>query len=198
MDSDGRRGMAADTTLTRVMTRPKEKGHGGRSEAYAWLRLRFEQLSPRLRNRPGWREVAEDMAAGGVKGGRGKPLTGRAVMRIWPKVCQDLAIEEPWRVEAVRLALLQGESVQKPRRREPERGVDADRPPPVVTAPAPRPPIPHYPPPPPPMTPVQGMVDQRLHSELSQEERRARTDANILRLRRRFAETSGRNPDEIE
>ena len=85
--------MATDTTLHRVMTRPRTSGQGGRTEAYVWLRVRFEKLSPRLQNSPGWRGVAEDMAAGGIKGGNGKPLTARAVMRIWPRVCQDVAAD---------------------------------------------------------------------------------------------------------
>jgi len=151
--------MATDTTFRRLMARPKKGGHGGRTEAYAWLRVRFEKLSPRLWNRPGWRGIAEDMAAGGIKGGNGKPLTARAIMRIWPRVCQDVAAEEPWRVDAVRNATQERELVQNPRNRESERGKEADRPPPVVATPAPRPPVPHYPPPP--TTPL---AQSALHS----------------------------------
>jgi len=147
-DSDRQRHMATDTTFRRLMARPRKGGHGGRTEAYAWLRVRFEKLSPRLRNRPGWRGIAEDMATGGIKGGNGKPLTARAIMRIWPRVCQDVAAEEPWRVVEVRIATQERELVQNPLNRESERGKNADRPPPVLTTPAPTSPVPHYPPPP--------------------------------------------------
>jgi len=159
-DSDRQRHMATDTTFKRLMARPRKGGHGGRTEAYAWLRVRFEKLSPRLRNRPGWRGIAEDMAGGGIKGGNDKPLTARAIMRIWPRVCQDVAAEEPWRVDAVRIATLERELVQNPRNRESERGKDADRPPPVLATPAPRPPVPHYPPPPT-MPPAQSAMHSR-------------------------------------
>ena len=198
-DSDRQRHMATDTTLRRLMARPKKGGDGGRTEAYAWLRVRFETLSPRLRNRPGWRGVAEEMATGGIKGGNGKPLTARAVMRIWPRVCQDVAAEEPWRVNTARSAMQEGELAQKPRNRESERGKDADRPPPVVTAPAPKPPVPHYPPPtlPPPVPLLRPDLASRPHEELSEEEREAYAEAQILRLRRKVAEMSGHDPDEI-
>lgn len=187
--------MADDKTLARLIAREGEVD-GRQSEAFVWLRARFVKLTPRLMSEPGWRRVAEELAADGIKGGNDRPLTGQAVRRIWSRVCRAVAVEEAARSKAKQLEMERKELAQKPRLREPERGKDADRPPPMVTTPAPRPPIPHYPPPP--MTPPQGTSDQRLHSELSQEERRARTNANVLRLRRKFAETSGRNPDEIE
>ncbi len=193
----GGKGHMADRTLTRLLAKARET-HAGRSEAYVWLRAKFERLYPLLEQRRlTFQQIADELVLGGKRGGRGKPMTAEAANEMWNRVQRDVASEEPWRMDAARISRHQGELAQKPRRRDPERGVDADRPPPVVTAPAPQPPIPHYPPPPP-MMPMQGMVDQRPHSELSQEERRARTDANICRLRRRFAETSGRNPDEIE
>jgi len=139
--------MATDTTFRRLMARPKKGAHGGRTEAYAWLRVRFEKLSPRLRNKPGWRGIAEDMVAAGIKGGNGKPLTARAIMRIWPRVCQDVAAEEPWRVDALRITAQERELMQHPRNRQSERGVNADRPLPVLATPAPLPPVPHYVPP---------------------------------------------------
>ena len=140
--------------------------------------------------RVNWLNFCKQMAAIGITDQTGKPPTRPTAVKTWDRVRQQKAREQAARNKR-----------QRARAREPERGANADRSPPVVLAPTPRPPIPYYPPPsppPPPMTPMQGMVDQRPHSELSQEERRARTNANVLRLRRRFAETSGRNPDEIE
>lgn len=94
--------MTADTALARAAALAGTIGNAGRSEAYAWLRLRFEQLASRLQHRPGWPAVAAGMALGGIKGGRGKPLTGPALRRIWSRVCRDVAAEESWRLEAVR------------------------------------------------------------------------------------------------
>ena len=134
-----------------------------------------------------WRKLTARVIVRGLTDANGNAPDQETTKKTWHRVCQLKAREQAAR-----------EKQQRTRNREPERGVNADRPPPVVTAPAPRLPVPHYPPPPLPTMPVQGTADQRPHSELSQEERRARTNANVLRLRRRFAETSGRDPDEIE
>ena len=91
--------MRADTALARVTARSRRTGDAGRTEAYAWLRLRFEQLASRLQHRPGWPAVAAGMAMGGIKGSKGKPLSGPALRRIWSRVCRDVAAEEPWRLE---------------------------------------------------------------------------------------------------
>lgn len=133
-----------------------------------------------------WKELTVQFVRRGLTDANGNAPDWQTTKKTWHRVCQLKARERAAR-----------DKQRQARHREPERGANADRPPPVVTAPTLRPPIPHYPPPPP-MMPVQGTSDQRPHSELSQEERRARTNANVLRLRRKFAETSGRNPDEIE
>lgn len=129
--------MRADTTLVRVMAEAGKSGNAGRSEAYAWLRLRFEQLASRLQHRPGWPAVAAGMATGGIKGGRGKPLTGPALRRIWARVCRDVATEEPWRADAVRTASQHGTPALRLHRCQPGRAPDADQSPPTVTAPEP-------------------------------------------------------------
>ena len=129
--------MRADTTLARVMAGARKSGDAGRSEAYAWLRLRFEQLASRLQHRPGWPAVAAGMAMGGIKGGRGKPLTGPALRRIWARVCRDVAAEEPWRADAVRTASQHGTPARRLHRYEPGRASNADQSPSTVTAPEP-------------------------------------------------------------
>lgn len=134
-----------------------------------------------------WTELCPKLTQLGLTDQTGKPMSKLTARRTWARVCR---MKEQMRIER--------DKRRPARARESERGPNADRPPPIVAAPAPRPPVPHYSPPPLPMMPVQGTADQRPHSELSQEERRARTNANVLRLRRKFAETSGRNPDEIE
>lgn len=134
-----------DRTLTRLLAKARS-GHPGRSEAYAWLRIKFERLYPLLEWRKlTFQQVAEDLAESGKRGGRGKPLTAHAAFEIWKRVKQDVAAEEPWRMDALRIAMQHGGASQKPRVRESRRGANADQPPPVVTTPAPRPPIPSYP-----------------------------------------------------
>lgn len=191
--------MADDKTLARLIAR-EGKVDGRQSEAFVWLRARFVKLSPRLSSEPGWRRVAEEMASDGVRGGKGRPLTGQAVRRIWPRVCRAVAVEEAARLKAKQLDMERKRLAQSPRFREPERATDADRPPPVVTTPAPPPPLPYYPPPvpPPPVPLLRPDLALRPHEELSEEERKAYAKAQILRLRRRFAESSGHDPDEVK
>lgn len=40
---------------------------------------------------PSMRSIADEMAAAEITGGRGVPLTARAVARIWARVCRDVA-----------------------------------------------------------------------------------------------------------
>ena len=169
------------------------------SEAHVWLKRRFDTLAPRLRHKPGWRGLAEDMAADGIKGGKGMPLTSRAVREIWSRVCEVVEAEEAVRARAVRTSPRQGEAAQNLRLREHGRSVDANQPPPVVTTPVPSPPVPHYPPPmaSPPAPLLRPDLAHRPHEELSEEEREAYAKAQILRLRRVLAEMSGHDPDEI-
>lgn len=129
--------MTTDTALARAAALVGKIRNDSRSEAYAWLRLRFEQLASKLQHRPGWPAVAAGMTMGGIKGSRGKPLTGPALRRIWSRVCRDVAAEEPWRAEAVLTASQHETPACKPHRREPRRAPNADRSLPAVTAPDP-------------------------------------------------------------
>jgi len=190
----------ADRTLSRILAtaRASQAGH---SEAYSWLRAKFEHLYPLLAQRKlTFQELADDLVASGKRGGRGKLVTAHAARDIWNRVQHDIVAQEHWRMDAARISMQEGWPVQKPRRREPERGVNADRPPPVVAISAPRPPAPSYPPPvlPPPKPLLEPAIASRPHEELSEEEREAYAKAQILRLRRRFAEASGHDPDEIK
>jgi len=189
----------ANQALTRLI-RKARTGHAGRSDAYSWLRARFEHFYPLLERRNlSFREIAEELAIDGILGGRGRSMTAHAARRIWGRVAHDVAVGEPWRVDVTRTAMQRGETAQSPRPREPERGVNADRPPPVVTTPALRSPVPSYPLPTyQPSTPhLPHAAASRPHEELSEEEREAYADAHILRIRRKLAERSGHDPGEI-
>lgn len=83
---------ANDPVLSRVATRAAEQAHAGRSPAYRWMRQRYASLSSLLeKHRPPMRAIAEEMAAAGIVGGKGKPLTDRAVRGIWKRICRDVA-----------------------------------------------------------------------------------------------------------
>lgn len=51
---------------------------------------------------PEWRAIAEELTAGGIRGGRSKPLTDRAMKRIWQRVCRDIAAKAVHRLTGVR------------------------------------------------------------------------------------------------
>ena len=144
----GEIGHMADRTLSRILAtaRASQAGH---SEAYSWLRAKFEHLYPLLEQRRlTFQELADDLVASGKRGGRGKPVTAHAARDLWNRVQHDIAAQQPWRTVAARTAMHHGGAALKLRSRGPERGANADRPPPVVAAPTPMPPVPHYPPPP--------------------------------------------------
>lgn len=74
----------------------RERAHGNASEARLWLRRHHRRLRPRMAVRyPPYAEVAAEMAALGLKGGGNppRPLTARAVERMWKGVCRDVAAE---------------------------------------------------------------------------------------------------------
>ena len=85
----------SDKTLRQIIARGKKRPAGGQSPAYVWLRKNHAALSEALRtNPPTWADTAEVMSRAGILGGKSKPLTGRAVKRIWQRLCQNLANAE--------------------------------------------------------------------------------------------------------
>ena len=111
-----------------------------RSPLFWWMYNRHAALERTwAEQRANWLNFCSQMAAIGITDQTGKPPTRPTAVKTWDRVRQQKAREQAARGKR-----------QRARAREPERGPNADRPPPVVTAPTPRPPIPHYPPPPPP------------------------------------------------
>jgi hypothetical protein len=93
----------ADKLLRRIVAKGKERRAGKQSDAYRWLYPRHASLAVALATSPPeWRVIAEEMTADGIKGGRSKPLTDRAVKRIWHRVCRDIAAEAVHRSTGVR------------------------------------------------------------------------------------------------
>ena len=83
-----------DPLLNRVLTRSRDTSYRRRSPTYRWLRQRHDKLAPAFDEfEPPLREIADEMAAGGLTGGKGKPLTAKALLGIWRRVCRDLHIE---------------------------------------------------------------------------------------------------------
>jgi hypothetical protein len=81
----------SDSALDRLRERAQQRAFAGRSEAYRWLRRRHTAMAALFEEfQPTWAEVAAEMAAAGITGGRGKSLTPDAVRRIWKTVCRDV------------------------------------------------------------------------------------------------------------
>lgn len=99
-----------------------------------------------------WKELTVRLVARGLTDANGNPPHWRTAKKTWNRVCQ---LKE--REQAVR------DKKQRARAREPERGKNADRPPLVVTTPAPTPPAPRYSPPPM-STPQTPPAQSALHS----------------------------------
>lgn len=84
-----------DPLLDKVVTRARSQAYKRHSDAYRWLRERHAVLAPVFAaTKPPWREIAAEMVAGGVLGGRGKPLKARALAGIWARVCRDVVAAE--------------------------------------------------------------------------------------------------------
>lgn len=137
--------------------------------------------------RVNWTELCPRLVRLGLTDQTGKPMTTQTARRTWARVCQVKSQEQALR-----------DKRRGMRCRESERGPNADRPPPVVTTPMPRPPVPYYPPPSPSMPSTEGTAHSRSHEALSKEERLAEARAEVLRLRRVFAVRSGHDPDKIK
>ncbi len=68
----------------------------GREAIYAWLVTNYDEVE-RLRarwDRPGWRSIAQIMAADDVIGARGASPNENSVRRVWKRVCRDKAARE--------------------------------------------------------------------------------------------------------
>jgi len=134
-----------------------------------------------------WRELTARAVARGLTDANGNLPDWQTTKKTWQRVCELKAREQAERNERRRVPT-----------RKPERGANADRPPPAVTISTPRPPVPSYPPPSP-APAVQGAMHSRPDAPSSEDDTDADAiaRAKILRLRRLFAERSGHDPEEI-
>lgn len=81
----------ADRLLKKMVARTERRFGKRQSEAYRWLHRRHPELAATfIKHPPIWPDLADTMAAAGILGGRGRPLTGQAVRRIWDRVCRDV------------------------------------------------------------------------------------------------------------
>lgn len=92
-----------DKLLRRIVAKGKARRAGKQSDAYRWLYAHHASMAAALAtDPPEWRAIAEVLTAGGVRGGRSRPLTDRAVKRMWQRVCRDIAAEGVHRLTGVR------------------------------------------------------------------------------------------------
>ena len=92
-----------DKLLRRIVAKGKARRAGKQSDAYRWLYAHHAPMAAALAtDPPEWRAIAEVLTAGGIKGGRSRPLTDRAVKRMWQRVCRDIAAEGVHRLTGVR------------------------------------------------------------------------------------------------
>ena len=83
-----------DKLLQRIVAKGKARRAGKQSDAYRWLYAHHAPMAAALAtDPPEWRAIAEVLTTGGIRGGRSKPLSDRAVKRIWQRVCRDIAAE---------------------------------------------------------------------------------------------------------
>lgn len=152
-----------DKLLAAVVARAAGHFSRKRSDAYRWLLAHHGDLAAVFAKHPAcWPDVAATMAAAGVLGGRGRPLTGQAVRRIWGRVCRDVQAAATFQAAGVRP------------------GAGATRPPmPSSALPGWRP-IPVAPPPAP-GTPADADAEAEAEAE-----------RQLARLRRHIDERSGR------
>ena len=154
-----------------------------RSPLFWYLYANHDALLRRAKgSRIKWTHVCVDLEPLGLVDGKGKPPTPQRASRTFANVRALKAREQTAR-----------DKQQHARTRGPERGKDADRPPPVVTATAPRPLVPHYPPPPSPTPPAQSALHSRPNAPSpadgrtqTPEEMLADLDATIKRRNQYF------------
>jgi hypothetical protein len=92
-----------DELLRRIVAKGKARRAGKQSDAYRWLYTHHASMAVALAtDPPEWRAIAEELTVGGIRGGRSRPLTDRAVKRIWQRVCRDIAAERVRHATGVR------------------------------------------------------------------------------------------------
>ena len=177
------RNSVADDSVMKALAQGPE-----RSPLFWWMYDRHSILERTWAGkRINWAHFCRQVAAAGITDQTGKPPARITAAKTWERVRQLKAREQAAR-----------DKRQRARLREPERGLDADRPPPVVTVPTPRPPVPYCPPPSSSTGSTENAVHSRPHEALSKEQRLAEAKAEVLRLRRVFAVRSGHDPDKIK
>jgi len=84
----------ADGTHSQLVNDIRTNAHSRHSEAYRWLRPRYDVIAREIAvHRPPWHVIARRASAEGVLGGTGSPLSGRSVRLTWKIVARDVAAE---------------------------------------------------------------------------------------------------------
>ena len=84
----------ADGTHSQLVNDIRANAHSRHSEAYRWLRQRYDVIARAIAvHRPPWHVIARRASAEGVLGGAGSPLSGRSVRLTWKIVARDVEAE---------------------------------------------------------------------------------------------------------
>ena len=125
------------------------KPWAGRSDLYRWLRAHHAWFADRLaRERPGWADLAREVAAAGLSNARGTAPSAGSLRQIWARVRRDLRDEAEAKAQARAAA-----PPVPPARRKPGSVPAYILPDPTPPAPAPLPRPAALPAPPPPAAP---------------------------------------------
>jgi hypothetical protein len=77
--------------MDRLAARLRAKSHGGRSDAYRWLRERHDALKAMFaESRSSWSTIAAELEAEGLRGAKGQVMTAKGLRKMWLRVVRDV------------------------------------------------------------------------------------------------------------
>jgi hypothetical protein len=82
----------SSVSTTPLFRKKRLQAYRGRGDIYAWLRTHCHTIAERLASeQTSWVFIAAEMVRHGVAGRGGEAPTANAVLRVWQRVCRDMA-----------------------------------------------------------------------------------------------------------
>ena len=82
----------SDTNGSRLFRKRRVHQYARRGRVYSWLRAYYSQVSAALESgEQSWPSLVEAMAREGVTGRNDAQLTANAALKVWRRVCRDVA-----------------------------------------------------------------------------------------------------------